>query len=292
MKERRSWRKNCSMVKSDNMRYENKIVAFVDMLGFRHLVFQSRHAAMNVIEKLDEALRRSLECVGLENGPHWLSVKLFSDCLCFSCNDGDLFYMLSEMALLQLVLSLNGIFVRGALAYGRHFENERMIFSEGLINAYDLNEGNRYPRILIRQTMVDRILSEAVEYYRQPRAPWPGRQALRPYLIMAPDGQYFLDYLQRIAEDDYMIGEMDWQLETHKRAVLEQTEKNKGKHEIVDKYRWVAEYHNFKFCELYDPDSWQKDYFEQLRNKLLIPMDVFPSFKKQGGEFGKVAHRE
>ena len=280
------------MVKNNDIQYENKVVAFLDILGFSRLVFQSKDRAINAIKQLDKALSHSLECLSLENGPKWFSAKLFSDCICISCHVHDLLTMLSELAWLQFNLSTWGIFVHGAIAEGAHFENARMIFSEGLINAYELNKRNKYPRVLIKETIVNKILEEPIDLDRAPLSPWPGRQALRPYLIMAPDGLYFLDYLQYLGEKFEIRGEVDDMFRGHKNAILEQVHANIDNHSIVEKYKWLAEYHNFKFNEFYDLDGYVEVYFKELSEKMVIPLSVFPSFNKGEGKFAKLCYRK
>ena len=114
-------------MEDSDIQYEKKIVAFLDILGFRNLVFQNRDNAKTVIAGFDDALRHCLDCLSLEGGPDWFSAKLFSDCICLSFREDDLYYMLSELAFLQLYLLGDGIFLKGALDSGHHFENERMI---------------------------------------------------------------------------------------------------------------------------------------------------------------------
>jgi hypothetical protein len=145
-----------STIDSNRIEYPEKIVAFLDILGFRSLVVQNRDQATSVIRKLDEALNHTLKCLAEYGEPDWSSVKLFSDCFCISCNDADLTFMLHELSFLQWYLATNGIFVGGGLSFGSHYENERIIFSEGLIRAYDLQRLDPYPRVLIDHAVLDR----------------------------------------------------------------------------------------------------------------------------------------
>lgn len=55
-----------------------------------------------------------------------------------------------------------------------------------------------------------------------------------------------------------------------------------GALQIIDKYRWIAEYHNYKFNEIFDADEWEKDYATTVINETTIHMSsVFPYFKKE-----------
>jgi hypothetical protein len=73
---------------------------------------------------------------------------------------------------------------------------------------------------------------------------------------------------------------MDRLLAEHKDAILKQVRNNIGNYRILEKYKWIADYHNFKFNELFDHEDWIDSYFSKLENKLVIPMTHFPSFFK------------
>jgi hypothetical protein len=248
--------------------YDDKVVAYLDILGFRGLVLQSRDRAETVIRRLDDAIKSRLECLTLEGGPDWFSVKLFSDCFCLSCRDGDLGLLLSEMSFLQWDLASGGIFIRGGLSSGRHYENERIIFSEGLIRAYELQHSDPYPRVLIDPVLVERIRRERSDHYRN---------GLLRFVLKGQDGVYFLDYLHHPGYEE--MGVLDEMFEAHKDAIIEQVALNRSRPGIVAKYRWLAEYHNFRFAEQYIEEEWVEGYFEALRDRILIPSATFPSFE-------------
>ena len=193
--------------------YPEKVVAYLDILGFKRLVLQSHDLAKAAILKLDACLNHSLECLSLEGGPDWFSVKLFSDCFCISsdCSSSDIYLMLSEVSFIQWDLAWNGIFIRGGLSFGAHFENERIIFSEGLIRAYELQSVDPYPRVLIDPSLVERIRRLPSE---------DARNDLLHYIVKGQDGEFFLDYLQCLAEADAYTGNLDEMLALHKQAIL------------------------------------------------------------------------
>lgn len=273
------------MSETKDIDYQVKIVAYLDILGFKRLVFQSRNEASRIISDIDAALIHSLKCLELEGGPDWFSVKLFSDCFCLSCEDvnSNMYYILSEISYLQWYLSTCGIFISGGLSTGPHFENERIIFSEGLINAYELQHHDPFPRVLIADSLVHRIFNEPLQHYKD---------SLKNYLIIGPDGRYFLDYIQGISEYSDYGGDLDLFLEAHKDAILKQVQDNNANYSVLDKYKWVADYHNFKFNELFKQEDWDDSYFSELKNKLLIPMTYFPSFCKENLLFQRKTETE
>lgn len=261
------------MCANQNYDYEERIVVFLDILGFREKVFQSKEKAAKVIMDIDNALKHSLECLKINAGDDWFSVKMFSDCLCLSCEDinSNLFYMLSELSFLQFFLAESGIFVNGGLSCGYHFENDRIIFSEGLIKAYDIQNSNRFPSIVIDNEVVSRIHDEPIKHYCE---------SLNEYIILGPDGNFFIDYFQCVFEYESYTGLGDLLFEAHKGAILGELNANKGNPRVIEKFKWLAEYHNLKFSELYNSDDWENDYFCELEKRLVISPDNFPTFKK------------
>jgi len=76
---------------------------------------------------------------------------MFSDCICSSSpfTPDNVFRFIYALEAIQMNLASNGVFIRGGIAIGKHFENERMIVSEGLIEAYLLESKQAvFPRII------------------------------------------------------------------------------------------------------------------------------------------------
>ncbi|MHC4112587.1 MAG: hypothetical protein ACYSWZ_13000 [Planctomycetota bacterium] len=264
-------------VNSEGYQYESRIVAFLDILGFRKKVFQGRSKAVEIIKNIEAALSHSEEMMKLE-GPDSISINLFSDCFCLSCENNELNRLVRELSFLQLWLTQNNIFVKGAVSSGLHFESQHMIFSEGLINAYDLQTRDKFPRILINEEIVRRMKEETCADYGD---------KLVEYLIVAPDGVYFLDYLQILTQEGLM-GYKEAILSGHKQAIVQEVKSNQGTYSIIEKYRWLSEYHNTKFHQLYDLDDYYRDYQQEILDQMFIPDEIFPSFKIGALNFSKI----
>jgi len=253
---------------ASQIQYANKIVAFLDILGFRQKVSQNTSMATKIIKQIDDAISHSVEMIKME-GPSSVSIKLFSDCFCISCDPSELDLLIRELSFLQLSLSGNNIFIKGGLSQGHHFENENIIFSKGLVNAYELQIEDRFPRIKIDKSVSERMRRETSPHYGD---------VLVEYLIMAPDGICFLDYLQ-VLEWEGLNAAKDDLFRDHKKAITEEVKINKGNYKVIEKYKWLAEYHNTKFYQFYDINDYDEEYQKEVLNEMSISSGIFPSFK-------------
>ena len=164
--------------------------------------------------------------------------------------------MLYELAFLQFYLSREGIFVRGAISQGKHFENDRMIFSQGLVKAYELEKAAVYPSILIDKDLCVEMMQDKIAYY-----PLYISFSKSDFLIESPDRQYSLDYLTLLFEEG--LEQID-ELKLHKQAILANVSENYGDTRILQKLSWLAEYHNIKFREIFDADDYEEDYAREI----------------------------
>lgn len=152
------------------MENENHIVAFIDILGFKSHVESYLNGDKEILDKINHAFEDALnspympifEKLGLK-----IHYKQFSDCISLAFLDissGNLkvdtillcgfIHFLRSINVNMLLIDL---YLRGGLSVGFHHENENMIFSEGLIKAYELELKAVYPRIIIDAVLVDRF---------------------------------------------------------------------------------------------------------------------------------------
>lgn len=244
--------------------YEQRLVAFLDILGFSDLIDKDANRAKETIILIDKTIQHVVDCIRDTYNKEF-SIKLFSDCFCISCCEvaDNIEFMLRELAFMHFYFSCEGIFLRGALSIGLHFENDRMIYSQGLVNAYELAKLAVYPRTIIDRKVID---------------------SLRPdneYVMVAPDGLYTVDYLLPIFHE-YMDSEMiEGFFEEHKTAIIKQVETNHSNAPVMEKYRWLAQYHNRKFHEVFTPEEGEEEDYRKLADELVINMgELFPDFMK------------
>lgn len=254
--------------------YPEKLVAFVDILGFQRMISQDPPQAVATINIIDGHLQHVLDVLEREYEKVF-SVKLFSDCMCVSCEHSieNLFFIIFELAFIQYYLFREGILLRGALSCGPHFENNRMIFSQGLVSAYQLEGIAIYPRIVLDKKLVDVVLNDK-NYY----IPVYAGECTKDFVIQSPDGHYFIDYLHIMHQDSFDRVE---ELELHKKSIEKAVKLDSLDSKIMDKIRWLAEYHNSKVQRVVSEDGYEEPDLSEVLNSTLINIsDNFSTFRK------------
>jgi hypothetical protein len=185
-------------------RFQNRFIAFVDILGFRGIVER-----MSGDEKLFETIRDALQGLDrqsrdfrkyrhkerdkvraiLESGSvplianSDLQMTAFSDCYVIS-EVSPAWHVLAAVHALGARLLEKGILTRGAVVQGGAYHNGRVLFGRGIIEAYELeSEVAKYPRIIVTEAV-----RQAVWGYHEGR--WSGRLLKRDV-----DGCWFVNLL-------------------------------------------------------------------------------------------------
>lgn len=161
--------------------YSNRIVAFIDILGFGALVSRlgeepklhaKLHRALTEIGKIKNS---SLEKNTAQTG---LVVSVFSDSVVISGAPDNLNGVIWSSIHLQCSLLALGILIRGGISRGKTVHTGDILYGEGMLNAYHLeSKAAIYPRIIIDPIFVPEIES--------------GYKAM--FLAQDADGLWFID---------------------------------------------------------------------------------------------------
>lgn len=146
-----------------------------------------------------------------------------------------------QIARIQILLALNGWFVRGGLTLGPLYFDDEVVFGPALVEAYELeHQMARDPRIML-SARVARVVKSHLRFYAEPFfSPQNG------YVLVDTDDTMFLNYLyDPIGSDEE--GTLLSVLKRHRRIVEQRLKENRTRPPIWAKYRWIATYHNF-FC--------------------------------------------
>ena len=162
-----------------SIKYEERLVAFVDILGFKELVYDSVKSDA-VMDKIYEAMQTILDVKKVEGSlsnleigrTYQATVTTFSDSIIISYllgSYGNLFRILLDIIHLQLALAYQGILIRGGIAIGKAYHDGEIVFGPAMNEAYELESlCAKYPRIIVKQdTLIDGIKLTCAKHHTE-----------------------------------------------------------------------------------------------------------------------------
>ena len=232
------------------IKYEECIIAFVDIMGFKKLVDDSVGDPYQY-ERIKDALRIFRNLKKEKEDTRYdknIKVTTFSDSLVISYPAnyiGGLFYIIMDLIYLQFNFAQLGIIIRGGITIGklRHVREE--IFGPAMNKAYLLESQKAvYPRIVIEEETICNAListhdkSLPVEHSLK----WEVNDVLS-LLKQDGDGLFYLDFLRQYDEFEYP--EDYYQMLTTIGNVIKQGKAfSKGCSRLSEKYDWLENYYN------------------------------------------------
>ena len=243
--------------------YKFHFVAFIDILGYSDIIINSTEkSAIKEISRFSTLFEEAKSIISKQYS--WekdkFSIKFFSDCFCISILadilNADAFFQL--IARIQKEFVRDRMLVRGAVTIGNHFENNSIIFSEALIEAYQIESKQAiFPRITISKKIKDFIFENGTEediiWFKDIYC-WKDNQ----------DNQLFIDYLNFMPYNKKSEPNHNGKdLLDHKRFIESNLDKYAGNKNIYEKFQWLANYHN-SYCRFF--------YFDM--NHLFINCDL------------------
>lgn len=231
--------------------YEEAIVTYLDILGFKELVNSKDAAEINNILSLFEDFSKPETKDDLPFLPETFS---FSDLIVrvrrtktegnIKYRIGIFFHELIDLLHAQGDLVNKGILLRGGVAFGKIFLSGTKLFGPALIDAYELeSKYAQYPRIVVSPKLIQELkinellrsdhhdLDEELKY-------------IKALLRQSDDGIWFIDYLKAIE------GEMDNEalypeyIINHRQLIVKNASKFNYLNKVLAKYIWLANYHN------------------------------------------------
>lgn len=214
------------------MRLSYSIVAFIDVLGFSSMVASDAQSGdgkylavfVDVIERANEI-----------PGGSMLDIRMFSDSIVLAAPLTAVGFLgvLNAVGWLQRTFLANGILVRGGVAYGRHFGDRAVIFSEALVTAYRLESTQaRYPRVLVEGNTWNWFAHEA-------DAESADDAAARSLLKVDRDGAIFVNFGAGVALSSFRDSVANCVTDAMKAPA----------ENVLEKIRWLVDYVNH-ICEV------------------------------------------
>lgn len=251
----------------DEIKYERRIVAFIDILGFKEIVKQSEqdttkikllYSVLDFLKGWETSDKWDLKFVEIEEDAQKKGVDnfdirgktnttSFSDSIVVSVKvDNNVNEMTStlvvNLAYIGALLIEKGILFRGGLTIGNIIHNDNgTVFGQALIDAYQLEtKSAKYPRIVLS----DKLIKELNYPIDTKRNRYPYHQ----YIDRFNDGCigfHQMIYYQVIESWTEMTSEkMILSLANVRKTIIEGLDKSFENPDVFEKYRWLKEQYN------------------------------------------------
>lgn len=174
------------MNNSNSLAYEERVLAFIDVLGFAKLVEVSENDALartrvQQIVEVDRLFERFMKLMF-----PLVDAAFFSDSFVLSAPVENTIYLIREAGYLCRHLLMSGFVSRGAIVAGSLHHKDRTIVGPAFLKAYRLERDVAiYPRVIID--------CSALEYWNEELTEGSPHRHLASLTKIGPDGQAFLD---------------------------------------------------------------------------------------------------
>lgn len=186
------------------MSYETRVVAFIDILGFKNSVDKSNNdknefeRILNTLTELKDFFIRPKNNYEIEADRKLgadTQILQVSDSLIISRliqEQGGIYYMLSDCAFAIHLLISNGYLCKGAIRFGKMYHKETTLFGQAYVDAYLAEEDEKLPIVKF-----DKDLFEIVKHF-----PGPANKGFEKWEVdfimknckQLENGEYYLDY--------------------------------------------------------------------------------------------------
>jgi hypothetical protein len=188
--------------------YENRLVLFVDFLGFKDLVERTRDDP-KLIQRIVSAMDNFREIADTQEFYRTQRVTQFSDCVVVSYvidEESAVFDLILHIGLVVLELAERGFLLRGAVTVGPLLHTKDHLLGPAMVRAYELESRvAKYPRVIVDPTVLN--LANA-----RPASHHTGEEELayvKGFLRKDIDGQLFVDYVSWHSVVEVIGGEHD-----------------------------------------------------------------------------------
>lgn len=182
--------------------YTEKIILFIDILGFKNLINQKKpeeiREILNLIYKFLKRENKSL--------PNY-QISHFSDSVILSFElpkDGNIVFILSILQTLIIsLLQQYSVLLRGGMCKGNIYHTNELVFGPGVNHAYEIESKTAiYPRIVVDQCIVN-----CFNNWNKQANPKQGETKSENFFELDCDGYYIFKYLNCKSNQIY---QNDW----------------------------------------------------------------------------------
>lgn len=183
------------------MNYENRVLCFVDILGFRSQIQQTldkegKDVGSSIGNIADAILEiRELLDIDRPEENRGRAVTQFSDSIVISFPinaTSEVFWTLNELLAIQINLVFRGMLCRGAVVEGKAIHSDKMVFGPALVEAYELeSKAALFPRIILGDSLLE-VAKSAHAHHHSAREEV---KSIKSMLKRDSDGMWYIDYV-------------------------------------------------------------------------------------------------
>jgi len=221
--------------------YQNRIIAFLDILGFSDKVKQSvssdfvRANIEEILKTFNRAMVNPEFLNGNINDKLARKVTSFSDNVVISySNRCSLLEAIYDIGRIQVLAMEMGFLLRGGITIGELRHTQEVLFGPGMNEAYKLESKVAiYPRVILTNETIDKatlhpfFVVDSIENDR--------KLIKHIYCKKDTDGLYYIDYLS----DDLMEGDLSVILLYHRKLQKVSEDYHGGEPGVIQKYDWL-----------------------------------------------------
>lgn len=239
-----------------SIEYEDRIVAFLDVLGWESSIDGSTSNSY-LVQEMGNCLKFAFNKMTFTNAAvtkSQMQISLFSDCIAISINTKFGLPWIFVNAIYSIIDSfmVSGYAVRGGMAKGNLVHRDSIIYGPALNIAYRIEkEIAIYPRVVVDKELAQQFM-ERQFFYEDPKNP----EKANGYLDLwrkDQDGCTFFHYLQppilipniQIKQDLF-----DRPLKLAHKLIAPALNKYSNNLKLLQKYMWMASYYNMVIDEL------------------------------------------
>ncbi|MDZ7740297.1 MAG: hypothetical protein U5Q03_00635 [Bacteroidota bacterium] len=274
------------------MNYENRVTAYIDILGFKDLLSETiGKKDEEYPDKIDEIFSaykaiRDVWDLDIKNTSYRKSIPknsktitTFSDCIVISfkaTERSEIFHTLLEIKWMIMRLIYRGILCRGAVTYGKLIHTDKVLFGPALAEAYILEtKAALYPRVILHKDIID-LAGKAKSLHHTSGLE---KEHVQSLLEKDSDGMYYIDYFAKAQSelDDPQYDFPDY-IEKIGNKIRKGLMGSSSifKSDLKVKYRWMKERYNTLIENIQG-----KDLINTLKNSGEFELaDAYLSFKK------------
>jgi len=168
--------------------YENRIILFLDFLGFKEIVERTeadRQYLHNLLDAID-----LLHQVGRDDAELSKSQRIttFSDSVVLSYavhEESAVFYLLTDVTFAIIDLAIKGFIVRGAITLGKLIHTNKYLVGPAMIHAYELES----------KVVDTKLVSVARKAHARHHTSHHEARYVSEFLTKDTDGHRFIDYI-------------------------------------------------------------------------------------------------